>query len=125
MCYYQKSKGDELMARKTLDDFNGDCQAYADYLESAECMNDDGIDVYIDVEKGDIYTPTEGDWTKGHGHDNVNDPRPGREPEDEKSYGRPWYNPWLKYSSSISFTEEEIDLINSKQEEQMILKLKK
>ena len=32
------------MARKTLADFNYDYQAYADYLESAECMQDDGID---------------------------------------------------------------------------------
>ena len=29
------------MARKTLADFNYDYQAYADYLESPECTNDD------------------------------------------------------------------------------------
>ena len=33
------------MARKTLEDFDGDYQAYADYLESPECTNDDEIDI--------------------------------------------------------------------------------
>lgn len=61
------------MARKTLEDFDGDYQAYADYLESPECTNDDGIDIVAD-EKGNIFTPTDGDWTKGHGHNNVHDP---------------------------------------------------
>ena len=41
------------MARKTLEDFDGDYQAYADYLESPECTNDDGIDIVAD-EKGNI-----------------------------------------------------------------------
>ena len=50
------------MARKTLEDFDGDYQAYADYLESPECTNDDGIDIVAD-EKGNIFTPTDGDWT--------------------------------------------------------------
>ena len=35
------------MARKTLSDFNYDYQAYADYLESAECANDDGYDIRL------------------------------------------------------------------------------
>lgn len=36
------------MMGKTLADFNYDYQAYADYLESAECMQDDGIDIYAE-----------------------------------------------------------------------------
>lgn len=41
------------MARKTLEDFKKwdgsyDYQAFADYLESAECANDDGYDIYAD-----------------------------------------------------------------------------
>ena len=54
------------MERKTLEDFNNDYQAYANYLESAECMQDDGIDVY--AEGRNVYTPTNGDWREGHGH---------------------------------------------------------
>ena len=42
------------MARKTLADFNYDYQAYANYLESAECANDDGYDTYVDI-NGNIY----------------------------------------------------------------------
>lgn len=56
------------MARKTLADFNYDYQAYADYLESAECANDEGYDIYADI-NGNIYESD--DWTKGHGHKNV------------------------------------------------------
>ena len=59
------------MARKTLADFNYDYQAYADYLESPECTNDDGYDVIAD-QYGNVYTPTDGDWSKGHGHQNEN-----------------------------------------------------
>lgn len=59
------------MARKTLADFNYDYQAYADYLDSGECANDDGYDVFGD-EHGNVYEPTGGDWTKGHGHKNEN-----------------------------------------------------
>lgn len=111
------------MSRKSLDDFNGDYQAYADYLESGECMNDDGIDIFAD-EKGNIYTPTEGDWTKGHGHNSVDDPRPGRDSEDPKSYGRKWYNRWLKYSNKIIISQEEAELLNSALERKNELKLK-
>ena len=62
--------------RKTLEDFKKsdgtyDYQAYADYLDSAECANDDGYDILVDVPSGNIYERTDGDWTKGHGHQNV------------------------------------------------------
>lgn len=99
------------MARKTLEDFNNDYQAYADYLESAECANDDGYDVVAD-QYGNIYTPTDGDWTKGHGHNNVNDPRPPRDPHDSRSMGRPWKNNWLKYSEKLNLTPEEIEFLS-------------
>lgn len=112
------------MSRKTLDDFDGNYQAYADYLESAECMNDDGIDIYAD-EKGNIYEPTDGDWEKGHGHNNVNDSRPAREPDDPKSLGRDWLNRWLIYSESVILSQEEAKLLNPLCEDKNVLKLKK
>ena len=56
------------MARKTLADFNYNYQAYADYLQSPECANDDGYDTYVD-HRGNIYESD--DWTRGHGHKNV------------------------------------------------------
>lgn len=77
--------------RKTLADFNYDYQAYADYLESAECANDDGYDTLVDVPSGNIYTSN--DWTKGHGHKNVKNGY-NRPDDDPKSQGRPWKNPW-------------------------------
>lgn len=101
------------MARKTLSDFNYDYQAYANYLESAECMQDDGIDVY--AEGRNVYTPTDGDWRKGHGHyvDNSGTDKPDyeRKPDDDDSKGKPWYNKWLKYSEKIQLTQEEINLL--------------
>lgn len=78
------------MARKTLEDFNYDYQAYADYLESAECANDEGYDTYAD-EKGNIYTSS--DWTKGHSHQNVNTGY-NRPEDDPRSQGRDWKNRW-------------------------------
>lgn len=103
------------MARKTLEDFDYDYQAYADYLESAECMQDDGIDVY--AEGRNVYTPTDGDWRKGHGHyvDNSGTGKPDyeRKPDDENSKDRPWYNKWLKYSEKIQLTGEEIELLKN------------
>lgn len=101
------------MARKTLSDFNYNYQAYANYLESAECANDDGYDILIDVPSGNIYERTEKDWTKGHGHNNVNDPRPPRDPKDPNSIGREWKNPWLKYAEKLNLTIEEIQFLNS------------
>lgn len=112
------------MPRKTLEDFDGDYQEFANYLESAQCMQDDGIDIYAD-EKGNIYTPTEGDWTLGHGHDNVFDPKPERKPEDPESYGRTWYNKWLKYSFEIILSQEENMLLNSRSEEPKKIMIKK
>lgn len=105
------------MARKTLEDFKKwdgsyDYQAFADYLESAECANDDGYDIYADY-KGNIYERTDGDWTKGHGHNNVNDPREPRKPNDPSSYGRKWKNPWLKFAEKLNLTEEEIAFISA------------
>ena len=112
------------MARKTLEDFDGDYQAYADYLESPECTNDDGIDIVAD-EKGNIFTPTDGDWTKGHGHNNVHDPRPARDFESSESRGRKWFNRWLKYSNKIVISQEEIELLNSMFEDKNVLRLNK
>lgn len=97
------------MARKTLADFNYDYQAYADYLESPECTNDDGYDVIGD-QYGNVYTPTEGDWTKGHGHKNENT-NYDRKSEDRDSYGRKWKNPWLKYADKLNLTAEEIQFL--------------
>lgn len=98
------------MARKTLEDFNYDHQAFADYLESAECANDDGYDILVDVESGNIYERTDKDWTKGHGHKNVFNGY-DRDKDDERSKGRKWKNPWLKYVEKLNFTEEEIKLL--------------
>lgn len=77
--------------RKTLSDFNYDHQAYANYLESAECANDDGYDTLVDVQSGNIYESS--DWTKGHGHRNVNNEY-NRPEDDSRSNGRDWKNPW-------------------------------
>lgn len=97
------------MARKTLSDFNYDYQAYADYLESAECANDDGYDTYVD-HKGNIYESD--DWTKGHGHKNVNNGY-DRDKDNDRSKGRGWKNPWLKYAKKLNLTAEEIEFLNS------------
>lgn len=98
--------------RKTLEDFNYDFQAYADYLESAECANDDGYDILVDVPSGNIYERIDGDWTKGHGHKNVNNGY-DRDKDDERSKDRPWKNSWLKYVEKLNLTEEEFNFINA------------
>ena len=95
---------------KSLEDFDGDHKAYADYLESAECADDMGYDIYVDM-KGNIFERTDGSWKNGHGHDDPNDPRPPRMPNDPKSLGRNWKNPWLIYDEKLSFNEEEIAFI--------------
>lgn len=100
------------MARKTLSDFNNDYQKYADYLESAECANDDGYDILVDVPSGNIYERTEGDWRKGHGHENVNNGYK-RDKDDPKSKGRSWKNPWLIYLKNLKITLEEIQYIKN------------
>lgn len=100
------------MARKTLDDFNYNYQAYADYLESSECANDDGYTVYGD-EYGNVYEAIDGDWTKGHSHINENSDWEGREIDDPKSKGRPWKNKWLKYAKKLNLTQEEVEFLNS------------
>lgn len=101
--------------RKTLEDFKNekgeyDYQAFADYLESSECANDDDYDIYVD-EKGNIYERTDGDWTEGHGHTNVYNGYT-RKPEDPNSKNRKWKNPWLKYAKKLNLNEEEIKLLN-------------
>lgn len=96
------------MARKDLSDFNYDYQAFANYLESAECANDDGYDTYVD-HKGNIYESE--DWTKGHGHKNVYNGYE-RSKDDERSNGREWKNPWLKYDRNLNLSEEEINILN-------------
>lgn len=78
---------------KTLADFNYDIDAFTAYLNSADAMNDSDIDVYVDVTTNSIYTPTDGDWTKGHGHRVVGTSY-DRKPEDPKSRNRDWKNPW-------------------------------
>lgn len=100
------------MARKTLSDFNYDYQAYANYLESAECANDDGYDVLVDVPSGNIYERTNGDWTQGHGHQNVNNGY-DRDKNDPRSKGRGWKNPWLKYAEKLNLTEQEKQFLNA------------
>ena len=97
------------MARKTLADFNYDYQAYADYLESAECANDDGYDTYVDT-NGNIYESD--DWTKGHGHKNVNNGY-NRDKDDDRSQGRKWKNPWLKYAKKLNLTSEEVEFLSA------------
>ena len=79
--------------RKTIADFNYDYEAYTKYLNSAECSNDDGIDIYADATTGDIYTRTNDDWTKGHGHRNVFN-NYNRSENSAASVGRDWKNPW-------------------------------
>lgn len=98
--------------RKTLEDFNYDFQVYADYLESAECANDEEYDILVDVPSGNIYERTDGDWTKGHGHKNVNNGY-DRDKDDERSKDRPWKNYWLKYVEKLNLTEEEFNFINA------------
>lgn len=102
------------MARKTLADFNGDCQKYADYLESAQCLQDEGCDEYgVGKHK---YTPTEGDWAKGHGHtvyDDKGNVKYERKPEDPESYGRPWKYHWLKEVREFLVSSEEKELISA------------
>ena len=98
------------MPRKTLSDFNYDYQAYANYLESAECANDDGYDIYVDVPGGNIYERTDGDWTKGHGHQNVNNGY-DRDKDSDSSKGRPWKNNWLKYAEKLNLTKEEVGFL--------------
>ena len=92
------SKVDHESKRKSLKDFNNNYQAYANYLESAECANDDGYSVF--AEGRNVYTPTDGDWTKGHGHfadkTGLGKDDYERKPDDEQSKGRPWYSKWLK-----------------------------
>lgn len=103
--------------RKTLDDFikpdgSYDYQAFADYLESAKCANDDGYDILVDVPSGNIYERTDGDWEKGHGHKNVFNGY-NRDKDDKKSKGRPWKNPWLKYEKELNLTLQEVELLNT------------
>lgn len=100
------------MARKDLSDFNYDYQAYANYLESAECANDEGYDTYVDTIGGNIYERTNDDWTKGHGHKNVNNGY-DRDKNDERSEGRNWKNPWLKYAEKLNLSSEEIQCLNA------------
>lgn len=100
------------MARKSLEDFDNDYQKYADYLESAECANDDGYTIFAD-EKGNEYEAIDGDWTKGHSHKKRNSDWEGREKEHPDSKGRHWYNKWLKYSDKLELTKEEVELLNT------------
>lgn len=99
------------MAQKTLADFNYDYQAYADYLESPQAAND-SYDIYVDVTNGDIYRPTDGDWSKGHGHENV---KTGydRKPDNDKSKGRGWKNRWDKLVETLQLNPEEAQLLAS------------
>lgn len=97
------------MAKKELSDFNYDYQAYADYLESAECADDEGYDIYADA-NGNIYERTNGSWQIGHGHKNEKT-NYDRKPDDERSIGRPWKNPWLKYQKTINVTQLEMQLV--------------
>ncbi len=97
--------------KKELKDFDYDYQAYANYLESAECANDEGYDVYVDATTGDIYERIDGDWTKGHSHINTKTGY-NRSVTNEKSQNRPWENRWLKYIDKLNLTEEEFNFIN-------------
>ena len=97
------------MARKTLEDFNNDYWAYANYLQSAECANDEGYDTYVDVPSGNIYESD--DWTKGHGHRNVFAKNwKGRDKDDPESQGRPWENRWfcMQQLSKLSFSQLQV-----------------
>lgn len=103
--------------RKTLEDFKKwdgtyDYQAYANYLESAECSNDDEYDILVDVPSGNIYERKDGDWKKGHGHQNVFNGY-DRDKNDKSSEGRPWKNPWLKYAEQLNLTSQEIEFLNT------------
>lgn len=100
------------MARKTLKDFNYDYQAYANYLESAECANDDGYDTYVDGINGHIYESIDKDWTKGHSHSNT---KTGweRDKDDPKSKGRPWKNNWAALSSISLLAYEDLQLLEA------------
>ena len=97
------------MARKTLADFNYNYQAYADYLQSPECANDDGYDTYVDY-RGNIYESD--DWTRGHGHKNVHNGY-NRDKNDRRSNGRDWKNPWLKYAEKLNLTKEEVEFLGA------------
>lgn len=97
------------MAKKTLADFNYDYQAYADYLESPECANDEGYDTYADI-NGNIYESD--DWTKGHGHKNVNNGY-DRDKDAPNSQGRKWKNPWEKLVEALQLSPEEAQLLAS------------
>lgn len=106
------------MARKTPEDFkdsNGeiDYQAYADYLESAECADDDDYDILVDVKSGNIYERTNGSWKEGHGHDNVFNGYK-RDKDDEKSKGRDWKNPWLKDDTDFEVKAEEQEFVKKR-----------
>ena len=104
--------------RKTLEDFGYDYQKYANYLESAECANDEGYSIYAD-EKGNIYESD--DWTKGHGHKNTENGY-NRDKDDARSQGRSWKNPWLKYEQGLNLTPEEINFLNISQVENKVQK---
>ena len=99
------------MARKELSDFDENYQAFADYLESAECANDEGYDVVAD-ENGNIYTPTNGDWTQGHGHINTKNGynRPADSPN---SIGRPWKNNWAVIATLSNLSFEELQIVEA------------
>lgn len=99
------------MARKTLADFNYDYQAYANYLESAECANDDGYDGYGD-QHGNYYTPTDGDWTKGHGHKNENT-NYDRKSDDPRSRGRNWKNNWVALNALSVLAYEDLQNVEA------------
>ena len=107
------------MARKKPEDFivedgNIDYRAYAKYLDSAECANDDNYDILVDVQSGNIYERTDGDWTKGHGHKNVfNGYNRDKDSKSSSSDKHPWRNPWLEYNSSYVMTDEEYELVKS------------
>jgi hypothetical protein len=102
------------MARKSLEEFRDeygdiDYQAYADYLDSPQCTQDEGWDVIGD-QFGNVYTPTEGDWTIGHGHKNENTGY-DRPADSKDSYGRKWTNRWLKYCAQFGLTQEEAKVL--------------
>ena len=100
------------MARKTLEDFNNDYWAYAKYLQSAECANDEGYDTYVDVPGGNIYESD--DWTKGHGHYNVFAKNwKGRSKNDPDSKGRPWENKWFSIEELSDMTFSQLQMIEA------------
>lgn len=100
------------MARKTLKDFNNDYWAYAKYLQSAECANDEGYDTYVDVPSGNIYESD--DWTKGHSHYNVFAKNwKGRSKSDPDSQGRPWENKWFSKEDLSKMTFSQLQMIET------------